>query len=229
MALPGRKLPQGGMFVRERPPLAPTGLAEPRRSAWPAALLCGAVGVAALAEGHGPGRAVAAIALAGAAALPFVALALVEARLQRTALHLRAGQIAQLRWRETWQRLSSWEVLDAVALVLRRERVRVDWLPTPGEAEDAFFGIVGATSDGKRLVVRVLRDEALDAEELARATGRAVLAGADRLLLVALRGTDLPRSLDPPRAPGKLEIEVLRELDVLERVEEICPAGPETE
>ncbi len=206
-----------------RPPLAWTSIPGARRTAWPAALLTAGVGLAALAEGHGPAGIPVAIGLAAAVALPFAALAVVEGRLQRQALHLRAGQIAQLRWRETWQRLSAWEVCDAIAMLMRPQRVRVDWLPTPFEAEDAFFGLTGATPDGRRLVVRILRQDPLDAEELARAVGRSVLAGAGRLVIVALRGSELPRSLDPPTAPGFLEIEVWRQGDILEKVEELAP------
>ncbi len=213
--------------MQERSPLAWPTVPDARRRAWPAALLSGAVGIAAIVEGHGTGRIAVAIGLAAMVAVPFAALALVEGRLQRQALHLRAGQIAQLRWRETWQRLSQWEVYDAIALLLRYDGIRVDWLPTPFEAEDAFFGVTGSSHEGGRVVVRVLRDVTLDAEELGRAVGRAVLAGADRLMLIALRGTDLPKSLNPPMAPGKLEIVVLGEGDVLRRAEELAPGGPE--
>ncbi len=215
--------------MQERPPFAWPTVPDVRRTAWPAALLSGSVGMAAIAEVHGPARLGIAIGLAATVAVPFAVLALVEGRLQRQALHLRAGQIAQLRWRETWQRLSVWEVYDAIAMVLRHDRIRIDWLPTPFEAEDAFFGIIGASKEGGRVVVRVLRDAPLDAEELSRAVGRAVLAGADRLVLVALRGTELPTSLNPPAAPGKLEIEILREGDVLRRAEQLAPGGPELE
>ncbi len=213
--------------MQERSPLAWPTVPDARRRAWPAALLSGAVGIAAIAEGHGTGRIAVAIGLAAMVAVPFAALALVEGRLQRQALHLRAGQIAQLRWRETWQRLSQWEVYDAIALLLRHDGIRVDWLPAPFEAEDAFFGVTGASLEGGRVVVRVLRDVTLDTEELGRAVGRAVLAGADRLMLVALRGTELPKSLNPPTAPGKLEIVVLGEGDVLRRAEELAPGGPD--
>ncbi len=211
--------------MQQRQPLTWPSVPVGRRAAWPAALLCGAVGLAAVAEGHGPGRIAVAIGLSAMVALPFAALAVVEARLQGQALRLRAGQIAQLRWRETWRRMSHWEVCDAIAALLRLDRARIDWLPSPSEAEDAFFGLTGATAEGRRLVVRILRDRALDAEELARAVGRAVLAGAGRLVLVALRGTDLPRSLDPPRAPGQMEIVILQELDILARAEELAASG----
>jgi len=202
--------------------LAPPG---PTRAAWPAVLLCGAVAVAALVGGQGPGRFATAVGLALAAAAPFVALAVVEGRMQVRALHLRAGQVAQLRWREAWQRMSAWEICDAVAELLRRDGMRVDWLPTPLEAADAYFGATGATAERQRLVVRVLRGAALDAGELSEAVGRAVLSGAERLVIVALGGVDLPKSLDPPRAPGALEIEVWREGDVLERAEQIASLG----
>jgi len=211
--------------VQQRQPLAWSFSPAGPRTAWPAALLSGAVGLAAVAEGHGPGRIAVAIGLSAMVALPFAVLAVVEGRLQRQALHLRAGQIAQLRWRETWRRMSQWEVCDAVALLMRHDQVRIDWLPTPSEAEDAFFGLTGATAEGRRLVVRILRDRALDPEELARAVGRAVLAGAGRLVLVTLRGTELPRSLDPPKAPGQLEIVILQERDILARAEELATPG----
>ena len=213
--------------MRQRPPLAWPAFADARRAAWPAALLAAAVVVAAVAEGSGPGRVAVAFGLAAAVTLPFAALALVEGNLQRQAMHVRAGQIAQLRWREAWQRMSAWEVCDAVALLLRNDRVRVDWLPTPLEAADAFFGVIGATREGRLLVVRILRAQVLDAEELARAVGRAVLSGAGRLVIVALQGADLPKSLDPPRAAGTLEIEVLREGDILARAEELAPRDAE--
>lgn len=214
----------GGMHVRQRPPLAWPAIPDARRAAWPAALLSAAVAVAAVTEGSGPRGAWVAVGLAAAVALPFAALALVEGRLQRQAMHVRAGQIAQLRFREAWQRMSAWEVCDAVALLLRNDGVRVDWLPAPFEAGDAFFGVIGASREGRPLVVRILRERLLDAAELAQAVGRAVLSGAGHLVVVALEGSDLPKSLDPPRAPGRLAIEVLREGDILARAEELAPS-----
>ncbi len=211
------------MVVPPRPPLAWPVVPDVRRTVWPAALLAGAVGVAAVVAGHGPGRIAVAIGLSAAVALPFAALAVVEGWLERQALHVRAGQIAQLRWRETWWRLSAWELYDAIALLLQRDDLRIDWLPTPFEAQDAFFGIVGASRDGHRVVVRVLRDTPLDAEELTRAVGRAVLAGADSLTVVALGGVELPTSLNPPAAPGRLKIALLRESDMLARAEGMDP------
>lgn len=181
-------------------------------------LLVAVTAIAALVAGDGPSRIPVALALASLVAVPFTVLAYLEGRVWRDGLHLRMGQLAALRLEGEWRALTPWEVADRIALLLRLDGVRVEWVPNWFEAEDAYFAVLGARSDQGKLVVRIERGP-LEMDKFSEAVGRAVLEGARCLLIVALGEVGEPVQTWVERGAVQLRVELWRTPDLLERAQ----------
>lgn len=193
-------------------------------AALPASLLAAIAAAAALAAGEGPSRVPLAVLLALAVALPFIALAMLERQIWDRGLHLRVGQLEAMRTEEAWHGESMWELSDRVALLLRLEGVRVDYVPHWVEAEEAFFSVIGARQ-GNRLVAHIVRDGTLTRDRLALALGRAALEDARQLLVVALGEVEAWVLDAAQRHSGQISVEIWRVPDLLLRAERSTEAG----
>lgn len=192
-------------------------------AALPASLLAAGVAAAALAAGDGPARVPLALLLALAVALPFLVLAFLERQIWHRGLHMRVGQLLAMRSERAWREEPMWEISDRVALLLRLDGARIDYVPHWLEAEESFFAVTGSRDD-RRFVVRIVRDEVLRRDGLAMALGQAALNGAEQLLLVALRDVE-PGAQEAARRDGPLEVEIWRVPDLLERAEAHAQVG----
>ncbi len=193
-------------------------------AALPASLLAAIAAAAALAAGDGPSRVPLAVLLALAVALPFIALAMLERQIWDRGLHLRVGQLEAMRTEEAWHGETMWELSDRVALLLRLEGVRVDYVPHWVEAEEAFFSVIGARHGG-RLVAHIVRDGMLTRDRLALALGRAALEDARQLLVVALGEVEASVLDAAQRRSGQISVEIWRVPDLLVRAERSTVAG----
>ena len=193
-------------------------------AALPASLLAAGAAAAALAAGEGASRVPLSVLLALAVALPFIVLAMLERQIWDRGLHLRVGQLQAMRTEEAWQEQSMWELADRVALLLRLEGARVDYVPHWIAAEEAFFAVVGARRKG-RLVARIVRRGPLTSDDLALALGRAVLEDAKELLLVVLGEVDAAAADAAARRGGPVSVEIWRVPDLLARAEEHSQVG----
>jgi hypothetical protein len=219
-----RMLALGGLtlFYRKWSPLlvTPPGSSA---AALPASLLAALVAAAAIAAGDGASRVPLAVLLAMAVALPFIALAMLERQIWDRGLHMRVGQLQAMKTEEAWRDESMWELSDRVALLLRLDGARVDYVPHWLEAEDAFFSVIGARGKD-RLVVHIVRDGTLTRDRLAIAVGHAVLDRAQRLLLVALGDVEEQARTAAERA-GSVDVEIWQVPDLLVRAEQHSQAG----
>ncbi|MDA8346741.1 MAG: hypothetical protein M0Z66_14935 [Thermaerobacter sp.] len=193
-------------------------------AALPASLLAAGAAAAALVAGEGASRVPLAILLALAIALPFLALAMLERQIWDRELHLRIGQLQAMRTEKAWQEESMWELSDRVALLLRLDGARIDYVPHWVEADEAFFAVIGTRGKG-RLVVRIVRDGPLTRDDLALALGRAAMEDARDLLLVVLGSIEPDAAEAAGRKGGQIAVEIWRVPDLLARAEEHSQAG----
>lgn len=191
-----------------------------RLSAWrwsavalPAALMAALAGIGALHAGAGPDRGTVALGMAGLVAAPYAVLVGLEARNARRLERARETHLRLMRLEREWLAMGDWELADRIALLLCAGHVRVDWVPTPLEASQAAFAAIGRASGGGRLVAYATR-ERLDRPKLEGVIGRAVIEGAQTLVLVAPAGADdRVREIAARGTPGlRLELWGLREL-----------------
>lgn len=186
--------------------------------ALPAVLIAGLTGIGALTADPRPDREGVAIAMTGVAMTPYAVAIWLEARRARRNGRMRDVQLRTMRLEREWLAMSDWEMADRVAWLLSAGGVHVDWVPTPIEAERGAFAAIGRRPGGGRLVAHVARSR-LDAGEMERAIGRAVLEGAQTVVLVAPAGADEETRRRIARGAPGIRIELWRIADLLIKTE----------